>query len=115
MDVWQPETDRAFVMGYRLHSRAPWVDVRALQAMGDGSLRPIPPTARAWVAGSVPLRPCGDSCSRRRVEGIPGHFTNDYLFATPPLAERLASFEIPNRPELWQLSDHLPLAARFEL
>lgn len=43
--------------------------------------------------------------------------TNDYLFASKDLARRLTgTLEIwGDRPEVWQLSDHCPIVARFDL
>jgi hypothetical protein len=52
---------------------------------------------------------------RNRQPDQPGYFTTDYLFATPELTERLTNFEAVNRPEVWELSDHCPLIARFQL
>lgn len=44
-----------------------------------------------------------------------GYFTTDYLFASKGLADRLSRpLEIWNRPEVWILSDHCPVMARFE-
>lgn len=40
----------------------------------------------------------------------------DYLFASPALASRLISFEVlADRPEVWEMSDHAPLVARFDV
>jgi len=54
---------------------------------------------------------------RNRPAGEPGYFTTDYLFASPSLAERMVgTLEVWNdRPEVWALSDHCPLVARFEM
>lgn len=53
---------------------------------------------------------------RNRPAGVPGYFTTDYLFATKELASRLVALEVWNdRPEVWELSDHCPLVARFDL
>jgi len=47
-----------------------------------------------------------------------GYFTTDYLFASKDLADRLIRpLEVwgGTRPEVWKLSDHCPLVARFDL
>ena len=43
--------------------------------------------------------------------------TTDYLFATKDLADRLRALEVwgDRHPEVWKLSDHCPLVARFDL
>lgn len=48
---------------------------------------------------------------------LPSLWCLDYLFATKELAERLSSLEVwgKDRPEVWAISDHCPLVARFEL
>ena len=47
----------------------------------------------------------------------PGYFTNDHLFATKDLADRLVRLEVwgTDRLEVWKLSDHCPLVAHFDL
>jgi hypothetical protein len=53
---------------------------------------------------------------RNRRTSDAGYFTTDYLFATPELADRLIGFEVWNdRPEVWELSDHCPIVAQFDL
>lgn len=53
---------------------------------------------------------------RNRRDDTPGYFTTDYLFATEELAARLTALEVwGDRPEVWALSDHCPLVARFDL
>jgi exonuclease III len=69
--------------------------------------------------------PCGEaSCwhietFRHRNRAISGTgLTMDYLFATPELADRLVrplEFWGASRPEVWDLSDHCPVVARFDL
>lgn len=54
----------------------------------------------------------------RAIHGVPGVWCLDYLFATADLAARLKRpLEIwgVDRPEVWNLSDHCPLVARFDL
>ena len=46
----------------------------------------------------------------------PGYYMTDHLFASPELADRLTALEVWNdRPEVWTLSDHCPIVARFDL
>lgn len=53
---------------------------------------------------------------RSRKHNRPGYLTMDYLFATEELAARLTALEVwGDRSEVWNLSDHCPLVARFEL
>ncbi len=53
---------------------------------------------------------------RNRPVGRPGYFTLDYLFASPELADRLVKpLEVWATPEAWELSDHCPVLARFEI
>lgn len=53
---------------------------------------------------------------RQRRSATPGYFTTDYLFATKELAARVTALEVwGDRAEVWELSDHCPLVARFEL
>lgn len=53
---------------------------------------------------------------RNRPKGRPGYFTTDYLFATRELADRLVALELPgHEDQIWNLSDHRPLVARFDL
>lgn len=53
---------------------------------------------------------------RQRRNSAPGYFTTDYLFATKELAARLTALEVwRDRPEVWGLSDHCPVVARFDL
>ena len=72
----------------------------------------------------APGCPCGEvDCwhvetfrHRNRRDDRPGYFTMDYLFATEDLAARLTALEVwGDRPEVWALSDHCPLVARFDL
>ena len=42
-------------------------------------------------------------------------FMNDYMFASPDLADRLTSFEVIDRPDVWEMSDHAPLVGTFDL
>lgn len=52
----------------------------------------------------------------RRSGPNPGFFTNDYLFASPALTERLHGLDVVNdRADAWELSDHCPIVARFDL
>ncbi len=48
---------------------------------------------------------------------VPGVWCLDYLFATKQLADRLIDLEVvgAERPQVWNLSDHCPLVARFDL
>jgi endonuclease/exonuclease/phosphatase family metal-dependent hydrolase len=48
---------------------------------------------------------------------VPSLWCLDYLFATKQLADRLTRLEIwgKDRPEVWEISDHCPLVARFDL
>jgi endonuclease/exonuclease/phosphatase family metal-dependent hydrolase len=55
---------------------------------------------------------------RNAPAGREGYFTTDYLFASRDLADRLIRpLEVwgGTRPEVWELSDHCPLVARFGL
>lgn len=74
--------------------------------------------------GPVPGCPCREPACwhvetfrhRKRPDGKPGYFTTDYLFATADLAARLTALEVwGDRPQVWKLSDHCPLVARFDL
>ena len=52
---------------------------------------------------------------RARRSDTPSYWTTDYLFATRDLADRLLGLEVWNdRAEVWRLSDHCPLVARFD-
>ncbi len=55
---------------------------------------------------------------RHRNRGLddPSYFTTDYLFASKELADSLVSLEVRNYlHEVWELSDHCPLIATFDL
>ncbi|HEY3545487.1 MAG TPA: endonuclease/exonuclease/phosphatase family protein [Propionicimonas sp.] len=76
--------------------------------------------------GRAPLAGCncreGDRCYHvetwRARREVPGTWCLDYLFVTKGLEERLLGpVEIwgETNPEVWDLSDHCPLVARFEL
>ena len=41
-------------------------------------------------------------------------YQDDYLFASPPLASRLAGVEVLDSPEVQKVSDHNPVIATFE-
>jgi endonuclease/exonuclease/phosphatase family metal-dependent hydrolase len=73
--------------------------------------------------GPAPGCPCGERACwhaetfrhRSRRDGGAGYFTTDYLFATEELAAHLTALEVwGDRPEVWKLSDHCPLVARFD-
>jgi glycine/D-amino acid oxidase-like deaminating enzyme len=70
-------------------------------------------------AGHVGLVTCVSLASvGHRVVGTdsedkPGHF--DYLFATPDLAGLCVDLRLDNDPSIWDLSDHCPLIAEFDL
>jgi len=53
----------------------------------------------------------------KATEAVGGH--NDYLFASPALAERLTSLRVmgdPDEdPDVWQFSDHCPVVAEFDV
>jgi hypothetical protein len=125
-----PSLNRRIVVGGDLNlydqsrdriERGRWQAIlRVLESLGLVNLLRHTQSVRGPLVGC----PCGnDDCwhvetfrpHKRRRDGTAGYFTNDYLFATPELADRLLSLEIPNRPELWALSDHLPLVASFDL
>lgn len=73
--------------------------------------------------GPLPDCPCkGPGCwhvetfrHRNRPADRPGFFTTDYLFASPDLASRLSRLEVVGRQEAWELSDHCPVVAHFDL
>jgi hypothetical protein len=89
-----------------------------IESLGLVNLMKLTRSERQPLAGC----PCQDpECwhvetfrHRNRNPDVPGYFTTDYLFATPELADRLTYFEAVNRTEVWELSDHCPLIARFE-
>ena len=64
----------------------------------------------------------GDRCYHvetwRARHGVPGVWCLDYLFATKEMADRMTgTVEVWGElhPEVWDLSDHCPLVARFDL
>jgi exonuclease III len=73
--------------------------------------------------GPLPGCPCGEPACwhvetfrhRNRPADKPGFFTTDYIFASPELADRLDHLEVVGRSEAWQLSDHCPVVAHFDL
>jgi hypothetical protein len=76
--------------------------------------------------GRGPMPGCrcamGDRCYHvetwRAKLGVPGVWCLDYLFATKEMADRLTGpVEVWGElhPEVWDLSDHCPLVARFDL
>lgn len=76
--------------------------------------------------GRGPMPGCrcgmGDSCYHsetwRAKHGVPGVWCLDYLFATKEMADRMTgTVEVWGElhPEVWDLSDHCPLVARFDL
>ena len=76
-------------------------------------------------AGRSPMPGClcgmGDACYHvetwRARHGVPGVWCLDYMFATQEMVDRMTGpVEIlGERPEVWDLSDHRPLVASFEL
>jgi hypothetical protein len=75
-------------------------------------------------AGRGPMPGClcgmGDACYHvetwRARRGVPGVWCLDYLFATPEMGRMTGPVQIwGERPEVWDLSDHCPLVAHFEL
>lgn len=75
--------------------------------------------------GPLPGCPCKEAACwhvetfrhRNRAADKPGYFTTDYMFATEDLASRLVALEVwgESHKEVWDLSDHCPLVARFNL
>jgi hypothetical protein len=53
--------------------------------------------------------------NRNRRDHTGGYYTTDYLLATPQLASRLSDLRVINEPEVWEMSDHTPIVARFSL
>ena len=73
--------------------------------------------------GPLPGCPCKESACwhvetfrhRNHPAGKPGFFTTDYIFASPGIASRLSHLEVLSQPEAWELSDHCPVVAHFDL
>jgi len=110
LNVYDQTTDKVM--------RGRWLAIVALiESLGLVNLLKVTQATRGPLAGC----PCRDpNCwhvetfrHRNAHPDKAGYFNNDYLFATPELADRLTSLEVRNEPEVWLLSDHCPLVARF--
>jgi endonuclease/exonuclease/phosphatase family metal-dependent hydrolase len=125
-----PEFNRRIVLGGDLNvydqtsdrvMRKRWNAILLMvEALGLVNLLKLTQPSR----GPAPSCPCREPACwhvetfrhRNRSDGVPGYFTTDYLFATEDLAARLTALEVwRDRPEVWTLSDHCPVVARFNL
>jgi len=62
------------------------------------------------------LKPCFHVGTHRNAnypDGIPRHL--DYLFASPELANRCSRIRLEDDASIWELSDHCPVLAEFDL
>jgi endonuclease/exonuclease/phosphatase family metal-dependent hydrolase len=93
--------------------------IALLESLGLVNLLDFTRTERLPMPGCI----CGlEACyhaqtfrHRNAPPEAPG-LTTDYLFATKAMADRMTALEVWNdRPRVWELSDHCPLIARFDL
>jgi hypothetical protein len=106
-------------------SRARWlVTFEMFQSLGLANLLELWGAAQRR-AGLPPVARCrcglGDGCFHvetwRSPRGSLGYWCLDYRFATPKLEARMiGEVEVygETHPEVWGLSDHCPLVARFD-